>query len=167
MDKLVEHLTRGVAQRTSRRSFLARLGQALVGAIAIPLLPVDRVASRAHAAEKAAAANNDTGCEYWKYCAIDGFLCSCCGGASHDCPPGATPSPTSWVGTCHNPNDGRDYIVSYRDCCGKAPCGKCFCANTEGEMPVYRVPLNSDLVWCFGAPTMVYHCSTAEIVAVK
>jgi methylamine dehydrogenase light chain len=34
-------------------------------------------------------------------------------------------------------------------------------------MPVYRVPRNSDLVWCFGAPTMVYHCSTAEIIAAK
>lgn len=166
MDKLVERFTRRVAQRTSRRGFLSSLGKILVGAVAIPLLPVDRVAARARAAELAGV-NDDTSCEYWKYCAIDGFLCSCCGGGSHDCPPGATPSPTSWVGTCHNPGDGRDYIVSYRDCCGQAPCGRCFCSNTEGEMPVYRPQLNADLVWCFGAPSMVYHCSTAEIVSVK
>jgi methylamine dehydrogenase light chain len=36
-----------------------------------------------------------------------------------------------------------------------------------GEMPLYRTQLNSDLIWCFGAPTMVYHCSTAEIVGLK
>jgi methylamine dehydrogenase light chain len=71
------------------------------------------------------------------------------------------------VGTCHNPGDNRDYIVSYRDCCGKAACGKCLCGNTEGEMPIYRAQLDSDLIWCFGAPTMVYHCSTSEIVGLK
>ena len=28
-------------------------------------------------------------------------------------------------------------------------------------MPVYRPQLNNDSVWCFGAPSMVYHCSSA------
>ena len=173
MDKFVESLSRTIAQRTSRRSFLARLGALILGAAAIPLLPVDRVA-RAQGTDfnnfktsTHKTPNDDLTCDYWKYCAIDGFLCTCCGGDSHDCPPGATPSPTSWVGTCHNPGDNRDYIVSYRDCCGKAACGKCLCGNTEGEMPIYRAQLDSDLIWCFGAPTMVYHCSTAEIVGVK
>jgi methylamine dehydrogenase light chain len=173
MDKLVEQLTRTVAQRTSRRSFLARLGKLVVGGMMIPLLPVNRVAAPALGAEKqppeksAAKLNDDTDCEYWKYCAIDGYLCSCCGGGSHDCPPGATPSPTSWVGTCRHPQDGKDYIVSYRDCCGKTACGRCLCARTEGELPLYRTQRDSDLIWCFGAPTMVYHCSTAEIVGLK
>jgi methylamine dehydrogenase light chain len=172
MDKLVERLTREIASRTSRRSFLALLGRAIAGGMLIPLLPVNRVAASAgadapRAATPAPNPNDDTTCDYWKYCAIDGFLCSCCGGGSHDCPPGAVPSPTSWVGTCHNPNDKRDYIVSYRDCCGKNACGRCLCGNTIGEMPIYRPQLDSDLIWCFGAPTMVYHCSTAEIVAVK
>jgi methylamine dehydrogenase light chain len=173
MDKLVEHLTRTVAQRTSRRSFLARLGKLVVGGMMIPLLPVNRVAASALAAEKkppekgASKLDDDTDCEYWKYCAIDGYLCSCCGGGSHDCPPGATPSPTSWVGTCRHPHDGKDYIVSYRDCCGKTACGRCLCARTERELPLYRVQRDSDLIWCFGAPTMVYHCSTAEIVGLK
>jgi len=173
MDKFVESLTRRFAQRTSRRSFLARVGTFILGAATIPLLPVDRVA-RAQGTQGAdfkksqhKNPNDDLTCDYWKYCAIDGFLCTCCGGDSHDCPPGATPSPTSWVGTCHNPGDNRDYIVSYRDCCGKAACGKCLCGNTEGEMPIYRAQLDSDLIWCFGAPTMVYHCSTSEIVGVK
>lgn len=101
MDKFVESLTRSIAQRTSRRSFLARLGKVILGAAAIPLLPVDRVARNANAADQKKPAkknvNDDLTCDYWKYCAIDGFLCTCCGGDSHDCPPGATPSPTSWV----------------------------------------------------------------------
>ena len=166
MDRMVERLTRAVAQRTSRRSFLAYVAKTVLGASMLPLLPLDRVASFAQAAEKKKPnLNDDTACDYWKYCAIDGFLCSCCGGGSHDCPPGAVPSPTSWVGTCHHPGEGKDYIISYRDCCGKGACGRCICDNTEGEMPIYRSQLNNDLVWCFGAPTMVYHCSTAEIVS--
>ena len=167
MDKYIESLSRMIAQRTSRRNFLAWIAKITLGTAAIPLLPVDRVARHADAAQKPVDINDDTTCDYWKYCAVDGFLCSCCGGGSHDCPPGATPSPTSWVGTCHNPNDKKDYIVSYRDCCGKSACGKCLCGRTEGEMPIYRPQLDSDLIWCFGAPTMVYHCSTAEIVSVK
>src|SRR5215469_15201462 len=131
MDKIIERMTRTVAQRTSRRSFLARVGKLILGAAAIPLLPVDRVVREAAAAGKLPKGiEDDTSCDYWKYCAVDGYLCTCCGGGSHDCPPGATPSPTSWVGTCRHPSDGKDYIVSYRDCCGKASCGRCLCANT-------------------------------------
>src|SRR5215469_11390913 len=121
MDKIVERLTRAVAQRTSRRGFIARLGKLVAGGMIIPLLPVDRAAGQPMGAPPPATPNpnDDKTCDYWKYCAIDGYLCTCCGGGSHDCPPGATPSPTSWVGTCRHPTDGKDYIVSYRDCCGK------------------------------------------------
>src|SRR5699024_11783589 len=47
-------------------------------------------------------------CDYWRYCGVDGFLCTCCGGTATSCPPGAEPSPIAWVGTCHNPKDGKD-----------------------------------------------------------
>jgi methylamine dehydrogenase light chain len=172
MDKIFENFARAVAQRSSRRSFIGTLGRMILGASMLPLLPIDRVAATARAQgtngeNKKGSVDDDTTCDSWKYCAVDGFLCTCCGGGSHDCPPGATPSPTSWVGTCRHPSDGRDYIVSYRDCCGKTSCGRCLCANTISEMPLYRPQLDSDLIWCFGAPTMVYHCSTAEIVGVK
>ena len=62
MDKFVESLTRAIAQRTSRRSFLARLGKLILGAAAIPLLPVDRVARSANATDikKPAAKNPST-----------------------------------------------------------------------------------------------------------
>jgi methylamine dehydrogenase light chain len=92
MDKIVERMTRAIAQRTSRRSFLARVGKVILGAAVIPLLPIDRVVREAAGASKLPKGiEDDTSCDYWKYCAVDGYLCTCCGGGSHDCPPGASP----------------------------------------------------------------------------
>src|SRR6266571_5318868 len=42
LDRLCERATRALARRTSRRSFLTRLGTALAGTAALPLLPVVR-----------------------------------------------------------------------------------------------------------------------------
>ena len=105
-------------------------------------------------------------CEYWKHCAIDGFLCACCGGSSTTCPPGTVPSPISWIGTCHNPGDGRDYIVSYNDCCGKTSCGNCECNRNEREKPMYRPSRNNDLNWCMANANVNYHCTVSVILAV-
>lgn len=174
LDRFVETSSRSLAQRTSRRSLLAGLGRILTGAALLPLLPVDR-ASRASAATPArggpaahsSKVNNDPrSCEYWRYCAIDGYLCSCCGGSTHQCPPGTRPSAVTWVGTCHNPADGHDYVVSYNDCCGKSSCGRCFCNRNEGDKPLY-VPFESnDYNWCAGSQSGIpYHCSTSRIVA--
>lgn len=164
LDQLFERSTRSMAQRTSRRSLLASLGQLLTGAALLPLLPIDR-ASRAHAAESKPHPGPED-CQYWKYCAIDGFLCSCCGGTSASCPPGATPSPISWIGTCHNAADGRDYIVSYNDCCGKSTCGTCDCIRNEGEKPIYRPSRNNDLDWCMANADVNYHCTVSVILGV-
>jgi methylamine dehydrogenase light chain len=181
LDRLFEKSSRSLAQRTSRRSFVAVLGQVLTGSLLLPLLPIDRV-SRAEAAipgeaaaappphKSPAAAAGKTGvddpqsCEYWKYCAIDGFLCSCCGGSSHSCPPGTAMSSIAWIGTCHNPGDGRDYIVSYNDCCGKASCGNCGCNRNERERPLYRLLRNNDINWCIANSESNYHCTVSVIV---
>jgi methylamine dehydrogenase light chain len=166
LDRLFEHSSRSLARRTSRRSLLGTLGQLLVGAALLPLLPIDR-AGRAQAAEGSGkSAATPASCEYWKYCAIDGFLCSCCGGTSSSCPPGATPSPITWIGTCHNPGDGRDYIVSYNDCCGKTSCGNCECNRNEREKPMYRPSRNNDLNWCMANADSNYHCSVSVILGV-
>jgi len=178
LDAAVERSARTLARLTSRRSVLARLGQILTGAALAPLLPIDR-ASRAQAATPGSAAtpkprsaSHDThatpeSCEYWKYCAIDGYLCSCCGGSSHACPPGTSPSPITWIGTCHNPADGRDYIVSYNDCCGKTSCGNCECNRNEREKPMYRPSRNNDLNWCMANSDSNYHCSVSVILGVS
>ena len=165
LDQLFEHSSRALARRTSRRSLLAGLGQILTGSALLPLLPIDR-AGRANAAEPKPKANNPENCEYWKYCAIDGFLCSCCGGTSASCPPGTTPSPITWIGTCQNPADGRNYIVSYNDCCGKTSCGNCECNRNEREKPMYRPSRNNDLNWCMANADANYHCSVSVILGV-
>jgi methylamine dehydrogenase light chain len=168
LDRLFEHSARSLAQRTSRRSLLASLGQLLTGAALLPLLPVDR-ASRALAAAGKTAGPEHHGpedCQYWKHCAIDGFLCACCGGSSTSCPPGTAPSPITWIGTCHNPGDGRDYIISYNDCCGKTSCGNCECNRNEREKPMYRPSRNNDLNWCMANADSNYHCSLSVILGV-
>jgi methylamine dehydrogenase light chain len=165
LDHLVESSSRSLARRTSRRSLLATLGQLLTGAALLPLLPVDR-GSRAWAGDANPKADDPNSCEYWRYCAIDGFLCSCCGGTSTSCPPGTAPSPITWIGTCHNPGDGRDYIVSYNDCCGKTSCGNCECNRNEREKPTYRPSRNNDLNWCMANADANYHCSVSVILGV-
>jgi methylamine dehydrogenase light chain len=166
-DRVFEKSARSLAKRTSRRSLLASLGQLLTGAALLPLLPIDRTArAQTPAAAGAKPTADEQNCDYWKYCAIDGFLCACCGGTSTSCPPGTQSSPITWIGTCHNPGDGRDYIVSYNDCCGKVSCGDCFCNRNEGEKPMYRLSRNNDVNWCMANTESNYHCSVSVILGV-
>jgi methylamine dehydrogenase light chain len=167
LDSLTEKSTRQVARRTSRRSLLASLGTMLVGASALPLLPVMRGAVAAEGSGGDAKAVNDpSSCDYWRHCAIDGFLCNCCGGTQSACPPGTEMSLVTWVGTCHNPADGKDYAISYNDCCGKSTCGRCLCNRNERDTPLYIPFQSNDYNWCSGTTkaNVPYHCSTARIV---
>ncbi|MBI1905520.1 MAG: amine dehydrogenase [Rhodocyclales bacterium] len=170
LDKLFERSARRVAQRTSRRSALIRIGKLLVGsALVLPVLPIDRVAKFAEAADaKAKAGDGDpTQCDYWRYCAFDGYLCSCCGGSAHTCPPGTEPSAVAWIGTCRNPTDGKSYLISYNDCCGKTACGRCLCNTNEGERPAYRMGVHNDINWCMAnANSTMFHCTTAVVVGI-
>jgi len=171
MDSLFERSARNVAMHNGRRSALGRIGRLMVGAAAVPLLPVDRMARAATPASAAAALpagiNDETSCDYWKYCAIDGNLCSCCGGSTSSCPPGSTPSPITWIGTCLNPQDGRNYIVSYNDCCGATECGHCMCNRNERERPVYKMSLNNEINWCMANKPSTYVCSVSYILGVQ
>ncbi len=175
LDKAVEKISRGFARKTSRRGLLGLVGAFVAGQAAAPLLPVARAAD-APAGGYPGVAPQSTGnvqdpgdptsCDYWRYCGIDGFLCSCCGGSQNACPPGTEMSPITWVGTCRNPADGRDYIVSYNDCCGVDSCGRCFCNRNESDRPVVRPQANNDINWCLGTQSRVYHCSTAVLLGV-
>lgn len=166
LDQWFERSTRDVVRRTSRRSALAKMGAVLVGASALPLLPIARGAEQA---KPSGSQDEDPGdpasCEYWRHCAVDGFLCSCCGGTKSTCPPGTEPSPITWIGTCHNPGDGRDYLISYNDCCGKGSCGRCACNRNENDKPLYVPFLSNDYNWCVGSKSDVpYNCSVSRIV---
>lgn len=169
-DQVVESFTRRITQRTSRRSFLGRLGGVVTGSVLLPLLPVDRRLGAAHAQPPLhregwlPQAVNPELCNYWRHCSIDGNLCTCCGGDLTHCPPGTFLSPSSWVASCHNPQDGQSYLIAYRDCCGTLACPRCGCLNTEGELPIYRPEFSNDIVWCFGAEATTYHCTIQPIV---
>jgi methylamine dehydrogenase light chain len=175
-DRFTERRVREVAHSHGRRSLITRLGVALVGGAALPMLPFDRSGNfggAAHAAggqgkapPKVKPQEDPTKCEYWRYCAFDGYLCTCCGGSLTQCPPGTEPSKVSWVGTCQNPADGRQYLVSYNDCCGKASCGECLCNNNERERPGYRLGVHNDINWCMANSNPMFHCTTSVIVGV-
>ncbi len=162
-DDISEKVVRVIAKRTSRRNVLAALGRILLGTSAIPLLPVARATETSSASEQAV---NPRECDYWRYCAIDGFLCSCCGGSYNTCPPGAEMSPITWIGTCRNPEDGKDYIISYNDCCGKSSCGRCLCTRNEGSRPMHTPFLSNEYNWCLGVSSQAYHCSTSIVLGV-
>ncbi len=164
-DKLSEKSTRGLAQKISRRHWLTALGVVLVGGSSLPLLPVARAASSGQPkATDVAESGDPLSCDYWRYCAIDGFLCGCCGGSVNACPPGTQMSPITWIGTCRNPVDGNNYVISYNDCCGKTACGHCMCNRNEGDRPMYRPEKSNDINWCLGTESSLYHCSTAILI---
>jgi methylamine dehydrogenase light chain len=167
LDRLIERWARGLARRSDRRSVLARLGALVVGATTLPLLPVARGFATSTSPEGIPGPEGDPQrCEYWRHCAIDGFLCSCCGGSQTACPPGTEMSPLTWIGTCRNPSDGKDYLIWYNDCCGRGFCGRCFCNRNEGDRPIYYPHRSNDINWCAGTSTNVYHCSTALVLGV-
>ncbi len=72
-------------------------------------------------------------------------------------------SAITWLGTCLNPTDGKHYVISYNDSCGKGPCGQCFCHRNEGDKPVYYTHKSNDIDWCMGNVGVVYN-STLSIV---
>ncbi|WP_149139491.1 methylamine dehydrogenase light chain [Gemmobacter caeruleus] len=160
LDGATEANIRSSARRNGRRSFLARTGLALLGAaVSVPVLPFDR---RAFASTEGGASDP---CSYWRQCAIDGFLCEESGGSLTSCPPGSTVSAVSWVGTCSNPEDGKDYLISYNDCCGKpfVPTAT-FCNNNKGERPGYQMGLYNDINWCTANTDKGYHCTVSIVV---
>jgi methylamine dehydrogenase light chain len=161
IDKFIEKKARKVAQHSSRRGLLKAFGGVLVGASAVPLLPVARASEQVG---RPVEEGDEASCDYWRYCAIDGFLCSCCGGSANTCPPGTEMSSVTWIGTCHNPADGRNYVISYNDCCGKSTCGACLCQADQGDRPPYRPDKTNDINWCLGTNSAAYHCSTAVVV---
>lgn len=160
LDRFTNQNSRRLARKTSRRNFITRLGTLMTGAAVLPLLPV----SRAFSAETIEEMGDPQSCDYWRYCALGGSLCSCCGGSYNTCPPGSEVSPISWVGTCRNPVDGKDYLISYNDCCGKSYCARCECHNTERERPVYFPSKSNSVLWCFGTESRAYHCTVGVVL---
>jgi len=178
-DRLTERALRGFASRTSRRNVFGILGGLLAGAATLPLLPVARGAEGASNSDdpnsgqvppQYSGSPQDPGdrtkCDYWCYFAIDGSLFSCYGGSVTSCPPGTEMSPITWIGTCRNPADQRNYIISYNDCCGGVAWGRCACQNNQGDRPLVRPQTNNEITWCFGTKSQSYTCTVALILGV-
>lgn len=159
LDNKATNSSRTLARSTSRRGFLGKLGTGIVGMSAFPLLPVTRAF-----AEDVDELGDPQSCDYWRYCALSGSLCSCCGGTETSCPPGSEPSTISWVGTCHNPVDDKDYLISYNDCCGNEVCKRCNCHRNEREKPLYFPSKSNGILWCFGSNSRAYHCTVALVM---
>lgn len=168
LDSVAERSVRRQATNSGRRSFLAKAGQAMVGMTVVPMLPYDRFGEAAAAEFEqkgdSAFSADDQQCDYWRYCALSGTLCTCCGGSVTDCPPGSDISKVSWIGTCENPDDEKSYLISYNDCCGKMSCNGCRCSNHERERPGYRLGLHNGINWCMANNKNAYHCTVAAIV---
>lgn len=175
MDSVTTGAIRFLASRTSRRSFIGRVGVVIAGMGTLPVLPVSRASAQTQFPPSpdqiTVQGVNDIeemgdvrSCDYWRYCAFSGQLCSCCGGSLTRCPPGSETATVAWVGSCHNPTDGRDYLISYNDCCGKASCGDCRCSRNEGDRPVYFPSKSNNILWCFGSTSHAYHCTLALVI---
>jgi methylamine dehydrogenase light chain len=188
LEKLTERFTRETARHTSRRGFIGRLGILLVGSGGIPLLPVARAAGPEAIPEvkpegpakgfPGVAPQTSPGpeekgdpasCDYWRYCGTHGPLCACCGGSANACPPGTEMSYMGWVGTCRNPVDGKNYIISYNDCCGKPLCSRCWCdratKNPKTRPPV-RTQASGEVLWCVGTKETYPTCTSANVLGV-
>ncbi len=150
------------ARMFERTWFAPAFGVAyFLAAMAGDELPFDR-SGRAYA--QSPAGSDEMACDYWRNCALDGFLCGCCGGSVTSFPPGTDVSKVTWVGTCANPKDGKNYLVSYNDCCGKVACGRCLCNFNERERPGYRMGVHNDINWCMANTQTMYHCTVSAIV---
>ena len=168
-DRLFETSSRTLAERTGRRSFLGKLGGAMLGTTLLPLLPVARLGeAKAEESPKPPGDwSNPKSCDYWAYCSMGGSLCACCGGTSDKCPPGTWASAIAWVGTCRNPGDGKSYVQSYHDCCGTVGCFDCACHREEGSTPRYRPQKSPYVSWCYGSENPTgYTCTLSKTLSV-
>ena len=163
LETAVEQAARRSARVAGRRDALKKVGGIFMGGAVASSLPFDR--SFGAPPEEINGIDDDTACNYWRYCAMDGLLCTTTGGTKTACPVGSEASQVAWVGTCHNPIDEREYFVSYYDCCGKTPyrAGQ-FCLNSEGERPQYRMGLSNAINWCMANENSGYHYTVAIVV---
>ena len=158
---------------------IARPGTALTGAGATLALVIagtsmqwaggavaDDLATSGAEPDASTPEGDPTDAAYWRYCSIDGFPASACGGTVSSCPPGTIMSPVTWVGTCRNPVDQKDYIVSYNDCCGKGICGRSFIHRNEGDKPVYYAHKSNDIGWCMGEANAAYNSTVSIVIGV-
>lgn len=155
LDTLSSRFLVGLAQRSSRRGVLARLGKialGLLGVSVLPNLPLDRIFKVQAQAE----------CNALELCGIWGWLCNsgasnCCNGGvgSSGCPSCTSRGYFAWSVCC--PSGGQcidGFYIDYWDCCGggagAAGCTGTKCTNNPVVQPQ----------WCAGGD---YRCTIAVV----
>jgi methylamine dehydrogenase light chain len=171
-------VARRLSERVSRRSVLARLGQATIGISGVALvsaLPVSRgvaavnpKAVQSRQAAAVAAGTDPTKCDYWRLCNMDGQVCAdCAGGGTTTCPPGSQPGAEYWVGCCTDPETNKTYLMAYYDCCGASGCASTFCDSSQVPDQGYNpVPggYDQNVVWCVSQESQTYTCTVAPVI---
>ena len=161
-DKAVEANVRSSARQFGRRSFLATTGTALAR----------RRRRRARPALRPARQRRRAGGGHGRPLRLLAALrhrrlpLRAVGRLDQDLPAGVVARRRSrWVGTCANPDDGKNYLISYNDCCGKpAVHAAVFCNNNKGERPGYRMGLYNDINWCMANADKGYHCTVSVVM---
>ncbi len=74
----------------------------------------------------------------------------------------------SWVGTCHNAQDGKSYPGQLHGLLWqRSSCGQCYCSANVGERPGYEMAgVHNDVNWCMANKQASYHCTVSVIVGV-
>lgn len=163
-------LARRIAERSSRRGVLARIGKVVLGAAGasvLPALPVRRAAAQEDEETIDFTGTDPTSCNYWRYCNMGGRLCADCeGGGITTCPPGTTLGVEYWVGCCTDPVSGKTYLTANYDCCGKSGCGRPCGEPWEQDTPTDVAPGSQDrnVLWCMSDPTQSYTCTVVPLI---
>ena len=76
--------------------------------------------------------------------------------------PRCRPSPGSAPAAI--PRDGKDYVISYNDCCGSGVLRPLLLQPQRGRPARLPSVRSNDINWCAGASSQMYHCSTALVI---
>lgn len=133
LDQIEARILSKLAERTSRKGFLAQTGKMMlkvVGISLLPVLPVDRIIRNL---EACCPTYYCTG-QLWYLCGMNGKICcnitGCLGGTGTKCPQCATKGSGYWCACCAH------IMVKYYDCCAVAGsctgCSNCSPVNCSG-----------------------------------
>jgi hypothetical protein len=126
-DNLSRNFLIAFSRRISRRSFFAKFGRGILGAVGLSViyqvLPVNHLPAVAGT------------CDEFPFCGMFGRACcpQCAGGGSQvSCPATCTTLGGYWVACCCVNKECR--YITYRDCCGPNTCQNCLhCSNTWNQ----------------------------------
>lgn len=154
VDRVYGLLAKKLAERISRKGFLAQTGTMalkVAGVALLPLLPIDRIVKDA---EGSCSTGVEPGCGDWQLCGICGKICcsasGCTNGSKYRCPT-CTSREGMWCVCCDAP-DGNSYEIKYYDCCetqGQSNCSGCSSCSQ-------CCPTHSTKAWCNGKQ---YRCT--------